>query len=354
MVRIAMAGVGEWGKNLLRNFASHPDVQVGCVCDPSDKNRAAAARLHPAVRLEPAYEAALADPAIDAVVIAAPAVVHFEMARAALLAGKHVYVEKPMCLTGAHARALAALVPKCGKVFMVGHLLEYHPAVAKLRGLVESGEIGRILYIYSQRLNLGRIRHDENALWSFAPHDVSVITYLLGEDPVSVCARGADYIQEGVEDVVFINLEFRNKRMANVHLSWLDPNKVRKFTIVGTKKMAVFDDMEGTEKIRIYDKGAEPPAGFSPFGAYVAVRSGDILIPQIDLAEPLRNEVNHFVDCVKTGRTPRSDVMDGLRVVRIIEAAQRSLKGGGGPVPLDAEPADDAGATPGSAPATGN
>ncbi|MBI3271854.1 MAG: Gfo/Idh/MocA family oxidoreductase [Planctomycetes bacterium] len=334
MLCIGVAGVGEWGKNLLRNFCLARDVRVKYACDPSEKNLASATALFPSVLRETRFEALLADPEVDAVVIAAPALLHFAMARDALLAGKHVLVEKPMCLTEADARELAALVHRTGKTLMVGHLLEYHPAVSKLKGLVDSGELGHIRYVYSQRLNLGRIRKDENALWSFAPHDLSVILYLLGEDPISVATRGEAYIQEGVEDVVFINLEFADKRMANIHLSWLDPHKVRKFTIVGSRKMAVFDDMEGTEKVRIYDRGAENVAGFSPFGGYVALRFGDILIPQIDLTEPLKNEVQHFVEAVRAGKPPRSDVHDGLRVVRLIEAAQQSLRRKGVPIAL--------------------
>jgi predicted dehydrogenase len=217
---------------------------------------------------------------------------------------------------------------------MVGHLLEYHPVVHRLKSLIGSGELGPIYYIYSQRVNLGRIRGDENALWSFAPHDISQILFLLGMEPSNVSARGQSYVQEGIEDVVFLSLFFDNRIMAHIHLSWLDPHKVRRTTIVGQKKMAVFDDTETTEKLRIYDNHAEMTPAKS-YGEAIQVRFGDILIPRVEMAEPLKLECQHFIECVRDRATPISDARDGLRVIRIIEAAQRSLEKDGMPVSLE-------------------
>jgi len=218
---------------------------------------------------------------------------------------------------------------------MVGHLLEYHPAVGKLKELIDSEEIGRIYYIYSQRVNLGEIRRYENALWSFGPHDVSVILYLLGEEPESVNALGESYLQENIEDVVFVNLHFKDKRMAQVHISWLDPHKIRKITIVGSKKMVVFDDMESSEKIKIYDKGADSPGKYVSYGDSITLRIGDISIPKVDMKEPLKVECQHFLGCIKENKSPLSDGADGLRVVRVLEAAQKSMENYGALVKLE-------------------
>jgi predicted dehydrogenase len=219
---------------------------------------------------------------------------------------------------------------------MVGHLLEYHPVVLRLRDMIKNGELGTVHYIYAQRLNLGTVRSDENALWNFAPHDISVILYLLGLEPSDVSARGQCYLQKDIEDVVFLSLNFDNRAMAHVHVSWLDPHKVRKITVVGSRKMAVFDDLEGTEKLRVYDKGAEVSTDYDSFAEYVSLRFGDILMPYIKLTEPLRLECQHFVECVKTRRTPVSDGRDGLRVVKVLDAAQKSLKINGQPVKIGA------------------
>ena len=217
---------------------------------------------------------------------------------------------------------------------MVGHLLEYHPVIDNLKRMIESGELGKIYYIYSQRLNLGTVREDENALWNFAPHDISCILYLLGKEPVDISARGQSYLRDGVEDVVFFTLTFADNSMANIHVSWLDPHKVRKLTIVGSNKMAVFDDLEANEKLRVYDKGAQFGTDYDSFAEYIGLRFGDITIPYIRVGEPLRAECNHFLECVKSRTQPRSDGHDGLRVVRVLDAAQRSLKNNGKPVKL--------------------
>ncbi|HIE29277.1 TPA: Gfo/Idh/MocA family oxidoreductase [Candidatus Poribacteria bacterium] len=230
------------------------------------------------------------------------------------------------------ASELVEMASRVDRKLMVGHLMEYHPAIEKLKEIIRSGELGELYYLYSQRVNLGKIRKDENALWSFAPHDLSIIMYLLDMEPESVSARGQTYLQDGIEDVAFVNLQFPNKIMAQIQLSWLDPHKIRKTTVVGSKKMAVFDDMEATEMLRIYDKGVTSNGQFAPFGEALSLRFGDINIPHIKMTEPLKLECQHFLDCILNNQTPRSDGRDGLRVVKVLQAAQESLDKNGMPV----------------------
>jgi predicted dehydrogenase len=232
------------------------------------------------------------------------------------------------------AEELITLADRLGRILMVGHLLEYHPVVNRLRDMIRGGELGDVQYVYSQRLNLGTVRQDENALWSFAPHDISSILYLLGKEPVNVSARGQSYLKRGVEDVVFLSLDFGDSTMGHIHVSWLDPHKVRKMTIVGSKKMAVFDDLEPSDKLKIYDKGAQLSDSYNTYAEYIGLRFGDITIPYIKVGEPLRHECNHFLDCVRERKTPRSDGLDGLRVVKILTAADRSLQAGGAPIDI--------------------
>ena len=241
-------------------------------------------------------------PDVDAVVLATPAITHADLACLALRAGKHVFVEKPVALDVAGAEAVAAAAAASGKTVMVGHLMLYHPAVERMRTLVAAGELGELYYLYATRVNLGRLRTDENALWSFAPHDLSMIDYLLGALPETVSARGGSYLQPGIEDVVFLSLRF-GRQMAHVHLSWLDPHKERRLTVVGSKKMVVFDDV-ATEKLRIYDKGYDRPPSFERYDEYLTIRHGDIHIPHLDMTEPLAAECRHFVDCCRTGNSP--------------------------------------------------
>ena len=328
---IACVGAGNWGKNLVRVFHSLPEVDLKYICDAEEKTRQLMQRQYPDADVTAEYEKVLDDKAVRAVALAVPAVQHFEAAKRALQAGKDVYVEKPMTLNVRDAQELAKLAERLGRILMVGHLLEYHPAVQMLKELIESGELGDIYYLYSQRLNLGIIRQDENALWSFAPHDVSTILYLLGQEPDSVSARGECYLQKGIEDVVFVNLHFADRKMAQLQVSWLDPHKIRKLTVVGSRKMVVFDDMESAEKIRIYDKSAER-RGFVSYGDAITLRFGDVVIPHLELAEPLLLACRHFLECTVAGDTPRSDGGDGLRVVRVLEAAQSSLAREGAPV----------------------
>ena len=331
---LAMIGVGNWGKNVLRNFASHHGVDLKVVCDASAANLKKAAEVVPDVATASDPDSVFSDPTIEAVAIATPATTHHAIAKKALAAGKHVFVEKPMAMSNAEARELEAAAAKAGRVLMVGHLLEYHPAVDKLKTLVDGGELGSLRYLYSQRVNLGVVRKDENAWWSLAPHDISIALYLIGKEPVSVAARGASFLNKGIEDVVFANLAVEGGVTAQIHVSWLDPHKIRKFTIVGARKMVTFDDGDSTEKVRIYDKGADVSLAYETYGESITLRSGDIVIPRVDSVEPLKVECAHFVDCALGNKTPRSDGKDGQRVVRVLEAGQRSLERGGTPVEL--------------------
>jgi predicted dehydrogenase len=334
-VRIALVGIGAWGRNLARNYAQLPEAELRRICDSNPERLREAARAYPRTICSSDYTHVLADPETDAVVIAASASAHFSLAREALLAGKDVYVEKPLTLDAGHGQELVRLAGDRSRVLMVGHLLLYHPVVVKLRELIQAGELGRILYIYSQRLNLGTVREDENALWSLAPHDVSSIMFLLGEEPTDVSARGQCFVHRGVEDVVFMTMAFGGRAFAHVHVSWLDPHKTRRITVVGSRKMAVFDDSEGTDKLRIFDKGADLGAGYDTYAASVGLRFGDIVVPYFKSVEPLRLECQHFVECVRTRRRPVSDGDDGLRVVRVLCAAQRSLESNGVPLPVE-------------------
>ena len=333
MVRMGTVGLGAWGWNVTRNFAELKGCRVAACFDLDANKRDAASSNWPGIHAVDSFEKLLRHD-IDAVAIASPANTHYEFTKMALLSGRDVFVEKPFTLNVRHAEELGELADKHNRVLMVGHLLEYHPVVHRLKSLITSGELGPIYYIYSQRVNLGRIRGDENALWSFAPHDISQILFLLGKEPTNVSARGQSYVQDGIEDVVFLSLFFDNRIMAHIHLSWLDPHKVRQTTIVGQKKMAVFDDTETTEKLRIYDNYAEMAPAKS-YGEAIQVRFGDILIPRVEMTEPLRLECKHFVECVRDRATPISDAQDGLRVIRIIEAAQRSMEQDGVPIAIE-------------------
>ena len=334
MVTVAVIGVGGWGKNLARNYHEIPDCRLKYICDLDPEKLARSSQQLPGTNATSDFEAVLDDHEVQAVVIATPGPTHYALCKRALEHGKDVYVEKPFVLQVEHAEDLIEIARRQQRVLMVGHLLEYHPVINQLRELIQNNELGDIYYIYTQRLNLGTVRRDENALWNFAPHDISAILYLLNREPTDVCARGQSYLQRGVEDVVFMTLNFADKSMAHVHVSWLDPHKVRKLIIVGSRKMAVFDDVEGTEKLRIYDKGAAQNADYNSFAEYVSLRFGDVLIPYVKVAEPLRLECQHFLECVRTRQQPRSDGHDGRRVTKVLDAAQRSLRMNGLPVSL--------------------
>jgi len=334
--RIGTIGLGAWGWNVGRCFYELPDCELVACCDLSESRRTAAEKNWPGVKTYPTVDEMFTFTELDAVVVSSPAITHYPLVRKALLADYDVFVEKPFTLNVEHAEELLHLSEVRSRILMVGHLMEYHPVVEELRNLILSGELGDIYYIYTQRVNLGRIRGDENALWSFAPHDISQILYMLGLSPVDVSARGQSFIQSGIEDVVFLSLFFENRIMAHIHISWLDPHKTRTTTIVGSKRMAVFDDTAVSEKLRIYDSFATPQQARS-YGEAIQVRFGDIRIPRVSAAEPLKLECQHFLDCVTKRMRPRSDAHDGLRVIRILEAAQQSLEQDGIPVKLRGE-----------------
>jgi len=334
MIRIGQVGVGNWGKNLLRNFASLPDCQVVAVSDISENVLQRVAKQYPETERFREAEKLIDSPKVDAVVIATEPVTHFPLAKRALEQGKHVFVEKPMTLLPEESLELVELAESKGKILMVGHLLEYHPAYLKVKEYVDSGELGEVYYIYSTRVNLGVIRRNENALWSLAPHDISVALMLMRAEPERVVCTGQSFLQPGIEDVVFLNLHFPDGRMAHVHVSWLDPHKIRNLTVVGSHKMAVLDDMMASEKIRIYDKGVELPEKYASYTESLTLRIGDIHIPYVEMREPLRVECQQFVDSVRTNTPPPSDGRDGLKVVKILAAADRSLKNKGEPVSL--------------------
>lgn len=335
MINIAMVGLGYWGPNLLRNFSELSGCKVKACCDLNENILNKVKTQYPGISTTKSYSSLLDDPEIHAVIIATSAVTHHDLAKEAILRGKHVFVEKPLTLDVPKAEELVKLAQQNKVKLMVGHLMEYHPAIDMLKEIVKSGELGDIFYLYSQRVNLGKIRKDENALWSLAPHDISIIMYLLEAEPLDVSARGQAYLQKGVEDVVFVNLQFPNKIMAHIQLSWLDPHKIRRTTIVGSKKMAVFDDMDPAEMIRIYDKGVESNQAYSSFGEALSLRFGNITIPYVKMTEPLRLECQHFLDCIQNDKQPRSDGLDGLHVVKVLHAAQESLDKGGVPVKLE-------------------
>jgi predicted dehydrogenase len=323
-VRVGVVGLGYWGPNLARNFDRLPGADLRWICDSSDEARARWKPQFPDAREAASVDELLDDPELDAVVVATHVPSHPELAVRALEAGKHCFVEKPMAQSVAEAERVLAAAEASGRTLMVGHLLEYHPGVAKLKEIADSGDLGDIHYIYSNRLNLGVLRDDENALWSLGAHDVSVVLRLAGgEEPSEVTAKGESYMRRGIEDVVFCYLRFPSGLAAHLHLSWLDPHKERRFTVVGSKQMATFDDMEIERKVTVYDKGFDQD--FASYGEYIA-RSGDIWSPVISNEEPLRIECRHFIHCVQTGERPRSDGASGLRVVRVLDALQRSLE----------------------------
>jgi predicted dehydrogenase len=322
-VRVGVAGLGYWGPNLARNFDLLADVELTWLCDESEERLGRHAAALPAARATASLDDLLADDALDAVALATPVATHAALALKVLEAGKHCFVEKPLAQSVEEAEQVVAAARAADRVLMVGHLLEYHPGVEALKQLVDGGELGDVRYVYSNRLNLGVLRPDENALWSLGAHDVSVILRLAGEEPYDCRAVGESYMQEGIEDVVFCYLRFPSGLAAHMHLSWLDPHKERRFTVVGSKKMATFDDMELERKLTVYDKGFDE--SWSSYGEYIA-RSGDTYSPRVPNDEPLRIECAHFVESVAAGTEPRSGGEAGLRVVRVLDALQQSLR----------------------------
>jgi predicted dehydrogenase len=320
--RIGLAGLGYWGPNLARIV---DDVaELAWLCDVSEPSLSRYAARYPAARTTAEFEELLADDSLDAVVIATPVPTHYELARLALEADKHVLVEKPPATRAVEMEGLVRLAREHDRVLMPGHLLLYHPGVRKLKELVDEGGLGEVLCVYGNRQNLGVIRSNENALWSLGVHDLSVILWLIGEEPEEAIALGRDFLQPGVEDVVFCYLRFPSGKVAHMHLSWLDPHKMRKMTVVGRERMAVFDDMELERKITVYDKAPWEPA--ETYGEW-RTRTGDIFSPKIDHDEPLRLEVEHFLSLVERGPGDHREALDGLAVVRALERLTESLRG---------------------------
>jgi predicted dehydrogenase len=377
--RVGVVGAGYWGPNLIRNLAELPRSPLVAVADKDPERLEYARTRYPHVRLYGELHELLADPEITAVVLATPAELHEQHAMAALEAGKHVFVEKPLATTSAGCLRLAQAAKERSLTLMVGHTFLHNDAVKWVKASIDSGDLGDVLYLYSRRLNLGQVRQDINVVWNLAPHDVSIMLYLLGQRPERVICHGQSYLRAGVEDVAFLTLEFAPivpvqggdgttgaRRAAHIHVSWLDPNKVREVVVVGSKKMVVYDDVDADHMIQVYDKGVdrvpvEPASGASGSGVTAAgtsgstpgaamdprerletfgefklwLRWGDLTIPKLRMAEPLRNEVSHFVRCVETGERPLTDAQNGLDVVRVLEAADESLRTGGRPVEID-------------------
>jgi len=333
MVGLGLVGYGYWGPNLGRNFSANPDCRLTAVCDQNPSRLEAASRQFLGCVATSRYQDLLEDPSIDAIAIATPAATHFALARAALLAGKDVLVEKPMTTTAAHAEELIDLADRLGRVLAVDHTFLYTDAVRKIKDLLDAGEIGDLLYMDSVRTNLGLFQRDHNVIWDLAPHELSIVLHLVAEDPVSVQALGACHAGNGIENLAYVHLEFSNNLVAHFHLNWLAPVKIRQTIVAGSRKMIVYDDMQRSEKIKIYDKGIAVDSASegidAVYKASINYRTGDVVAPYLENPEALAVEVAHFVDCVRTRTRPLVDGAAGLRVVRLLEAAQQSLQQGG-------------------------
>jgi predicted dehydrogenase len=325
-LRVAVIGAGYWGPNLIRNLNEAPGAEPVAVADLSQERLDGIRKRFPAVRLTTDYRTLYDDPSVDAIAIATPVKTHRKLVEEAFAAGKHVFVEKPLAATSADAEAMVRAAEKAGRTLMVGHTFVYNPAVVTVRGLIERGELGRINYVDSQRVNLGLHQFDINVLWDLGPHDVSISLYWLGEEPEWVQCVGACYVQPAIEDVVFLTMGFPSGALAHAHLSWLAPSKLRTMTVIGANKMAVYDDMETAERVKVYDFGVQSLDGDELRRSY---RAGDIHSPHVPITEALQLEMRHFIECVRDGKRPRSDGEAGLRVVRVLEAGMRSLRSGG-------------------------
>lgn len=330
MIDVAVIGCGYWGPNLIRNFNQIQGSNVSRVCDLNPDRLTRIREGYPSIKVTQDYMDILRSRDVEAVVIATPVSTHYHLAKDALLHDKHVLVEKPLTVSRAEAEGLIELAARREKVLMAGHTFEYNPAVMKVKELLTGGEIGDIYYIHSSRVNLGLHQADVNVIWDLAPHDFSIILYWLGMEPLSLSARGTSYIQDGIADVAFITLSFPKNILAHLHVSWLAPSKLRRTTVVGSEKMLVYNDLEAEEKVKVYDRGV---TGLQNSECLVELqrsyRIGDVFSPHIASIEPLRIECQHFLDCITESGTPRTDGHSGLRVVKVLEAADRSLRNGG-------------------------
>ena len=329
-VRVGAVGCGYWGPNVIRNLDAVPGFELCCVCDADPERLRPVAARHPSARATTNVDDILGDPAIDAVYLATPVSTHYALARSALEQGKHVLIEKPLATRVDQARELAGLAAARGLTLMVGHTFVFSPPVRKIKELIDAGSIGPIYYVETTRVNLGLFQKDVSVLWDLGPHDLSILMYWLGEVPLQVSARGRSYLGEALEDVAFLTLEFPSGILAQLQISWLAPTKLRRTSVVGRQRMIVYDDLEPVEKVKIFDRGVDrQPASFGEF--QLTYRSGDILSPRLDTTEPLYLECAHFLECIRTGRVPDTSPRSGVDVVRVIQAAERSLRLGGAP-----------------------
>ena len=335
LLSVGVVGCGYWGPNLVRNFRSLPDCSLKSICDISEERLRHLKALYPEVEAETKYDKLLVDSSLDAIVVATSLKHHFPMARASLLAGKHTLIEKPLAASVEQGEELIALAKKQGLVLMVGHTFLYSPAVRKIKEIVDKNDIGEIRYISARRLNLGLFQKDINVAWDLAPHDISIILHIMQETPYSVNCRGAAHITPGIEDVTSINLHFTNEKSATIQSSWLDPKKVREMTIVGSERMIIYDDVAPQEKIKIFDVNVKRPPHYDTFAEFhYAYHYGDTYSPYVKPDEPLKIECQHFLDCIRNGRTPITSGYKGLEVVRVLEACSASVKQHGAPVDL--------------------
>lgn len=330
MIRLGIVGCGYWGPNLVRDFYETEGVKVVTVADISEQKLKSISKRFYDVSVTQKASDVISDASIDAVVIATPAETHYKLAKESLTAGKHTFVEKPLTFDVQEAEELVELAGKAGKILMVGHTFEFNPAVEKIKEYITRKELGDVYYLTSRRLNLGKIREDINVLWNLAPHDVSIFMYVLDSIPTEVRSWGASFLQKDIEDMVIASFTFPGNVIATLQVSWLDPLKVRDMVVVGSKKMVVYDDVDNEGKIRVYDKGADRLVKPGEFGEYqFKLRAGDVLIPRLPMQEPLKRECEHFAYCIEHNKTPLTDGQNGLRVVKVLAAAQRSLKNGG-------------------------
>ncbi len=337
-INVAVVGCGYWGPNLIRNFSSLADCRVKQVCDRDQKRLAHMKQLYPSVETTQDFDALIGDKELDAIVVATPVYLHYEMAKKSLEAGKHTFIEKPMAPSSEECNELVVLAARKKLALMVGHTFIYSTPVRRIKEIIDAGDIGEVQYISSRRLNLGLFQKDINVTWDLAPHDISIILYLLGKPPVSVNCQGKAHINKDIEDVTNLSLNFSNGGFATIHSSWLDPNKIREMVIVGSKRMIVYNDNEPLEKIKIYDKRVEVPPHYDTFAEFqYSYHYGDAFIPYLKQVEPLKVECQHFLDCIKKGSRPETNGLDGLRVVQILEAASKSLKNEGNKVEIDVE-----------------
>lgn len=333
VVRVGAIGCGYWGPNLIRNFVEIPNAEMVAIADLQQEPINRMLERFPQIKTATQDYRDFFNMNLDAVVVATPPATHFAIARECLQNGLHVLVEKPITLNSEDAAELIRVAKAHDRILMVGHTFEYNPAVRALKQMIDKDELGRIYYIDAVRASLGIFQTKANVIWDLAPHDVSILRYLMGTDPISVSARGSACVQEGIEDVAYATLTFPDNILAHIRMSWLDPSKTRRITVVGSKKMVIYDDVESLEKLKVYDKGVKAIRRTDTFGEFsFAYHYGDVVIPYVRFEEPLRVQCLHFLECIMEGKQPISDGYDGMKVVQVIEAAQYSLKGGGNTV----------------------